>query len=218
MTAFLRKESLELQVRQLLSKYGEKHSPFVEPPVDVCAIAETFLGLRLDYMDLEKEYGKGILGAINFEKKTVYINMALDPVENDGTEGRHNFTLAHEIGHWQLHRYEFLLPDNLKDRNSQLSILCRKAPGKEPREWQADQFASYLLMPKTMVQNAWRDRYGSRLLSVGDVDAFKRGDDLKAAFKDDYLLVKDVAQLFSVSGHAMRIRLVDLGLVCAEGE
>jgi len=218
MTTFLRKEALELQARQLLSEYGEKHSPFVAPPVDICAIAETFLGLRLDYVDLEKEHGKGILGAINFEKKNVYINTALDPVENDGAEGRHNFTLAHEIGHWQLHRYEFLLPDNLRNRDSRMSILCRNDQRNEPREWQANQFASYLLMPKTMIQNAWRSRYGDKVLPVGDVEAFKRGDDLKAVFKDYYLLVKDFAQIFAVSGHAMRIRLVGLGLVCAEGE
>jgi len=215
-STFLSKESLELQVRQLLSEYGKKHTPFIDPPIDICAIAETFLGLRLDYMDLAKEYGEGILGAINFEKKTVYINTTLDPVENDRTEGRHNFTLAHEIGHWQLHRYEFLLPDNLKNQEFQPSILCRATQWKDPREWQANQFASYLLMPKTMIQNAWRNSYGDNVLSVGDVEAFKRGDDLKAAFKDYYLLVKDFAQLFAVSGHAMRIRLVDLGLVCAE--
>ena len=216
MPTFYPKESLELQARQLLIDYGKKHSPFVEPPVDVCAIAECFLGLHLDYMDLEREYGKGILGAINFDKKTVYINTVLDPVENDGAEGRHNFTLAHEVGHWQLHRYEFLLPENLKDRDPRLSILCRKNQRKEPREWQADQFASYLLMPRSMVQKTWRERHGNLVMDVGSVDSFKQGNDLRAAMKDYYLLVKDFARIFAVSGQAMRIRLADLGFVAAE--
>jgi Zn-dependent peptidase ImmA (M78 family) len=217
-TTFFSKESLDIQARKLLSEYGKKHSPFVEPPVDICAVTETFLGLRLDYMDLEREYGEGVLGAINFEKKTVYVNTALDPVENDSAEGRHNFTIAHEVGHWQLHRHEFLLPENLRDNGPRPSILCRTAQKKEPREWQADQFASYLLMPRPMVQQAWRKRYGSRILPVGNVDAFKRGDDLQASLRDYYLLVKDFAHLFAVSGHAMRIRLVDLGFVCADAK
>ncbi len=218
MAAFFSKESLDIQARRLLADYGKKFPPFVEPPVDICAIAETFLGLRLDYVDLEKEYGRGILGAINFEKKIIYINTALDPVEHCGTEGRHNFTIAHEVGHWQLHRHEFLLPEDFGDNRLRPSIMCREAHKREAREWQADQFASYLLMPRPMVQQAWRDRFGGKILAVGNAVAFKRGDDLEATQKDYYLLVKDFAQLFAVSGYAMRIRLVELGFVCADAD
>jgi hypothetical protein len=41
----------------------------------------------------------------------------------------------------------------------------------------------------------------------------KQGSDLKTAMKDYYLLVKDFAQIFAVSGQAMRIRLAELGFV-----
>jgi hypothetical protein len=49
------KGSLELQARQLLADYGKKFSPFLGPPIDICSIAESFLELHLEYMDLEKD-------------------------------------------------------------------------------------------------------------------------------------------------------------------
>jgi Zn-dependent peptidase ImmA (M78 family) len=210
---YLPKESIEAAARRLLTDYGKKYSPFIEPPVDVCAIAESFLGLRLEYVDLEKKYGQDILGAITFEKQTVYINNALDPFEDEQREGRHNFTLAHEIGHWMLHRFDFLLPDPLRPYDSKLTILCRSQQKKDPREWQADQFATNLLMPRPMVQKTWREIHGNLVMDVGDISAFKGGDDLLASKKKHFALVKEFAQTFGVSAQAMRIRLADLQFV-----
>jgi Zn-dependent peptidase ImmA (M78 family) len=208
---FMRKEAIEAVTRQVLGDYGKKYAPIAEPPVPVCEIAESLLGLRLDYDDLEKRWGRGVLGAINFESRTVYINTALDPIENEREEGRHNFTLAHEIGHWTLHRCDFLAPDVFQFHEAGPQIMCRTAQKKEPREWQADQFASFLLMPRPMVQKVWRERHGNLVMDVGSVDSFKQGNDLRATMKDYYLLVKDFAQIFAVSGQAMRIRLAELG-------
>jgi Zn-dependent peptidase ImmA (M78 family) len=103
--------------------------------------------------------------------------------------------------------------ENIKDRDPLLSFLCRAADRKEPREWQADQFASRLLMPKTMVQKAWREKFGSLVLNVGSLEGFKRGNDHTASMNDCFLLIKDFARLFKVSGYAMRIRLAELGFV-----
>ncbi|MDR2743926.1 MAG: ImmA/IrrE family metallo-endopeptidase [Desulfovibrio sp.] len=140
------------------------------------------------------------------------INLAPVPDENDGPEGRYNFTLAHEVGHWVLRRFEFLAPDVLKQQGDNRGILCRAIQRKEPRERQADQFASHLLMPRPVVQKVWRERHGNLVMDVGSVDSFKQGGDLKTAMKDYYLLVKDFVQIFAVAGQAMRIRLTELGL------
>jgi Zn-dependent peptidase ImmA (M78 family) len=215
---YLRKEAIEATARQLLSDYGKKYSPVVAPPVDVFAIAESLLRLHLEYDDLEKKHGKGILGAINFEHTTIFINVALDPDENVQKQGRHNFTLTHEIGHWMLHRFEYLAPDVFNPQASGLSILCRTAQKKDPLEWQADQFASHLLMPRLMVQQSWREAHGNLVLSVGNIDGFKRCDDVISTRKDYFLLVKEFAQKFAVSAQAMRIRLADLQFVCRQDE
>lgn len=64
-------------------------------------------------------------------------------------QGRRNFTCAHEIGHHIFgHGEQF---DELIDEKSTL----RK---RDPKEFSADCFASYLLMPKTTIENGMKRR------------------------------------------------------------
>ena len=204
---FIRKEAIEGAVRNVLSKYGKKYAPITEPPVPVDAIAEGLMGLHIAYDDL----GNGVLGAINFEKQIVFINTALDPDENKREEGRHNFTLAHELGHWELHRCDFLLPDPGMVPNAMIpKILCRSSQRKEPREVQADMFAGLLLMPRGLMKNAWQQEHGGRVLQVKNLEAFKRGEATSLQEQEYLTLVRDFARLFAVSATAMCIRLADM--------
>ena len=62
-----------------------------------------------------------------------------------------HFTAAHEIGHIILHA-------SLKEQRQ--NILCRKEDGfdgtnKKALEWQADKFASFLLMPTAAVKESF---------------------------------------------------------------
>lgn len=64
-------------------------------------------------------------------------------------QGRRNFTCAHEIGHHVFgHGEQF---DELTDEKSTL----RK---HDPKEYSADCFAAYLLMPKTTIENGMKRR------------------------------------------------------------
>jgi Zn-dependent peptidase ImmA (M78 family) len=85
-------------------------------------------------------------------------------------------------------------------------------------EWQADTFAGYLLMPKEMVFEKWRE-------VQGDLDPYVAIDeiaDLSARWglaEDETPTVsaaRDLAQHFRVSGQAMQIRLVGLSLILTE--
>lgn len=102
---------------------------------------------------------------------------------------RQRFTVAHELGHLQLHPGKELILDhvrvNLRDDSSSL--------GTDREEREANAFAAELLMPRSEV--------------IGQVRrVLDRGGTTDARF------IADLALLFDVSVQAMEFRLVNLGL------
>ncbi len=102
---------------------------------------------------------------------------------------RQRFTVAHELGHLQLHPSKELILDhvrvNLRDDVSTL--------GTDRQEREANAFAAELLMPRTEVGAHVR-----HLLN-------RRGS-------TDSRFIAELALLFDVSEQAMEFRLVNLGL------
>lgn len=96
---------------------------------------------------------------------------------------RQRFTLAHELGHIQLHKH--LLEKVHLDRGS-LRRDWLAARGVEPHEIEANVFAAELLMPKPILDAV----VGGKLIDLEDDDAI----DL-------------LARRFRVSSAAMRYRL-----------
>ncbi len=219
---FLRHSEIENAALCLLAEYGRKYGEVIEPPVPVAEILEAHLGLRLDFDNLPERIGvPDVLGATWIQDRLVLVDQSLDPDENPRKEGRYRFTVAHEVGHWELHRHGFLAnaaqPSLFGDKPAP-SIVCRSSLRKEPMEWQADMFSGYLLMPKEMVFAAWQQR-------LGNLDPYVAKDemaDLSAKWglaEDEHPTVdvaKDLAQQFNVSGQAMQIRLIGLGLIRTE--
>ena len=209
---------IERAADQLLGAYGLKYGEVVKPPVPVEEILECHLGLSLDFDDLPTRLGEsGVLGAIWVENKDVLIDQSLEPTEHPRQEGRFRFTVAHETGHWVLHRVQLLESRGAPLFNGQPapSVVCRDTGHKPPIETQADKFAGYLLMPKEMVQREWAALTGSREPYVAEDEIaqlakrFGRSDnDLPTVD-----LAKRMAAAFHVSGQAMQIRLITLGLI-----
>ena len=131
------------------------------------------LGLRFEIYDLRKELETpDVLGAIYLEQKLIRIDETLDPDVRPAMRGRFNFTLAHEIGHWCLHRGDAELRqmmDDLFGGPAKPSIICRTSQQKERVEIQADKFASYLLMPRAQLVQASRQRIGAKPLRLSDL-------------------------------------------------
>nr|WP_300187100.1 ImmA/IrrE family metallo-endopeptidase [uncultured Agathobaculum sp.] len=61
--------------------------------------------------------------------------------------GRDRFTLAHELGHYFMHRDVDLALSRINDRHS-VPAYCNS-------EWQANTFASALLMPDHIIKDMW---------------------------------------------------------------
>jgi hypothetical protein len=163
---YLRPELIEQDASALLGEYERARGVIIFPPVPVEDIVEKYLKLRIEFDDTHTLFGiprssaePDILGAILFNEQRIVIDESLDPEESPALEGRYRFTLAHEGGgHWRLHRRHFFVDPNQASLFADDPIspfICRSSQAKESVEWQADYYASCLLMPSNLVFAAW---------------------------------------------------------------
>jgi len=221
----LSERAIEAEATAILERYTKECEPILRPPVPVDELPEMILKVRLEFDDLRKMLGRNdAIGATWFETREIYIDQSLDPKDHPRKRGRYRFTVGHEIGHWVLHRR--YVPDRaaqmalFEGRSPEPSILCREANKREPAEWQADRFASYVLMPRDLVLKAWREIRGQGNPWVFDLPKYRAA--AANGFVDSYdavaktmmnHLASDLAPKFEVSTEAMRIRLESLGLL-----
>jgi hypothetical protein len=218
---FFKDQEFEDESALLLAEYGTKHGQITSPPIPVDDIVELYLKLRLEFLDMKKLFGvDDVHGALWVNEKRVGIDQRLDPALNPAKLGRYHFTLAHEAGHWRLHRHLF------QRRANQLSLfpegvdrpeyICRSSD-TTPIEFQANRFASCLLMPREMMKRSWHEWHGDMdAIYLPDIRA-ERGDHAT----DEVLLedaVRPLAVKFQVSAEAMRIRVEGLGLLLRKKE
>ncbi|MBF0153938.1 MAG: ImmA/IrrE family metallo-endopeptidase [Magnetococcales bacterium] len=215
---YLRKETIEAASRRLLLAYHERFGPDGYLPIPVEEILESHLGLSLEFDDLRRRLGVAdVLGATWVRERRVVIDQSLDPTVDARKEGRYRFTIAHELGHWELHRYVFEDAPGQKslfEHDTPPSIVCRTASRKDPMEWQADAFAGYLLMPRKVVTEVWESIYGTlEPYRAADEFADLAQNVIGDAGQPVVGVAREVAREFRVSGMAMQIRLMEMGLI-----
>ena len=210
---YMQKQRIAEIAQKVISAYQAKVGYTVEPPIPVEDIIERLLNVKLDYINFEEMLGiTGVLGATYIHKNIICIN---EKLLNDKSEGRLAFTCSHEIGHWVLHRKYVHTTD--KYGKAKDTIICRSKNAKLPVEWQADYFASCLLMPKEHVKNAFYQTYGTEPLILHNFNAAFSGplcfDPCVKNWPLIALTVIETGRFTNVSKQAMIIRLQDLGLV-----
>jgi Zn-dependent peptidase ImmA (M78 family) len=151
-----------------------------EPPVVVEELA-AFLGAEIR----RRPNSPDIAGLLYREGSAVIIG-----VNADDAEVRQRFTIAHEIGHLQLHKRETFFVDRTYRAASKDSTVF----GDAAQEREANWFAAELLMPEDMIHRVANDL-------------------LKARWMTDDALVEALSQRFRVSRQAMAFRLLNLGVV-----
>ncbi|MEP7127886.1 MAG: ImmA/IrrE family metallo-endopeptidase [Chitinophagales bacterium] len=138
-------------------------------------------GVQLKPYDL----GDGVSGILIVENGIGTIGF--NPTES---EVRKRFTLAHELGHFELHKRDQLFIDNKK--NFILEFRNQKSStGELQKEQDANAFAAALLMPEKILMGEIQKRH------------FNLTDDES---------IKELAELFNVSSIAMTYRISNLGL------
>lgn len=149
-----------------LRAYAAKNS-IAACPLDVEAVAKS-LGIHLQYSPLQNDLS-GILRMNPDDGQwQMIVNASHHPK-------RQRYTIAHELGHFCLHRYGV---KTFEDK-----IFFRATPSNQ-MEWEANEFAANILMPE---------------------------DEFRAFVRDGITSVDELANEFSVSSLALRIRAKELG-------
>ena len=211
---WLPKSAIAQSALEVLEGYEILIGDPVRPPIPIEQIIERYLGLNLSFEDLETRLGmEDVLGATYIKTKKICIN---EKLLQDKNEGRMMFTCAHEAGRWVLHRHMIEQANRGGDPGD--GIICRTKDARLPVEWQADYFASCLLMPEEEVRSAFSlvwdgnemvlDNAGSRLGGTAAcVDPCVENWHFIAG------AVSEAGGFANVSKEAMIIRLRELGLV-----
>ncbi|MDR2437256.1 MAG: ImmA/IrrE family metallo-endopeptidase [Endomicrobium sp.] len=126
------------QIDTLYSNYNLSYTF----PVPLLEIADK-LGYDVFYFSVNQT-NRHISGAVMYGKNGERGKILLNPEE---AQARKNFTFAHEIGHIVL------------NHNDDGRIIDQRAdiinPANGTREWQANEFAAELLMPKDEFKRQW---------------------------------------------------------------
>ena len=191
--------------------------------LDLESIAEFKFNLKIEYQKLDEDgdllgmtiFKTGYVDVINedsthckkkFEKGTIILNEIL--INDLKLQGRYQFTLAHELGHWILHRKEFIEDENqinlfdfIGDITDNNCIKCLNRDVVDNKiiagglktdldwlEWQANYFGASILMPRNLIKQYYIDNCNS---------------------KDIKQMSKEISDTCGVSKQAAEIRIKD---------
>jgi len=152
---------------------------FRKVPIDVERVAR-HLGVRIELADLGEECSGALLR--KGSAAVIGVNYSHHP-------NRQRFTIAHELGHFVLHKGDKYIDNGMATvqfRNAESSS------GTQLEEREANQFAAALLMPDNLI----RVEFGKHPFDLGDDQA-----------------LNTMCKRFGVSSQAMSFRLVNLGLL-----
>ncbi len=191
--------------------------------LDLESIAELKLGLKIEYQKLDDNgellgmtiFKTGYVDVLDennkickkkFEKGTIILNEIL--INDLKQQGRYQFTLAHELGHWILHRKEFIEDENQINlfnivgnttENDYIKCLNRDVEYNNVisnklktdldwLEWQANYFGASILMPKKLIKQYYLDNCNSKAIKQ---------------------MSKEISEICGVSKQAASIRIKD---------
>lgn len=129
---------VEDEVAGLLSSHDVHEAPI---PLDAMVRSQN-LHVQFGHFPADQS---SIAGFIRLSERKIYVNAADAP-------RRQTFTIAHELGHWVLHR-------QLLGAHPELyRVLRRDRPmaSPSPLEQEANGFAGRLLVPKLLLDHYWR--------------------------------------------------------------
>jgi Zn-dependent peptidase ImmA (M78 family) len=171
------------EIIQLAEEKAKKYNPDGLSPFPFEKIQQDNKDLQIIYSNnLPDNNISGIITFITEENKfIIFVNTNKAPV-------RQHFSIAHEIGHYFLHK-EIIKKEELivdQENSFENKILFRLDGAEYDQiETEANIFAAVLIMPENLVRKAW----------------------------DEFKNVEECANIFSVSTSAMSIRLERLGLI-----
>lgn len=211
---WMKKAEIAGRAGDLIAGYEAMTGRSVSPPIPVEDMVERFLGLAMGYENLDAILDMDdVLGATYVAARRISIN---EKLLEDGNEGRLIFTCAHEVGHWVLHRH--LVEEAGRLNRAGETIVCRAKSARKPIEWQADYFASCLLMPENEILHAFSRLFPAGTLELNNVKSVFGGtavcvDPCAENWHFIADMVREGGGFTNVSKEAMIFRLEELGLI-----
>lgn len=218
---------IEESANRLLRYRWEQHGGKGVDPIlmiNVKAAAEA-LGISLIEVDpmglITTEAGEAEIAAtLDRHQKTIRISTRPD-------KRTQNFTAAHELGHWILHRDQI-------QYHRDLPVIDSRTRSHSPIERQANWFAVAFLMPSRLVKRKFRERFGENIpfkLSTDNAVGLTRSSYVQLLRKTPsieelaFIMAKaeffhgdrfiSLADEFNVNVSAMAYRLIELKLMKA---
>lgn len=162
---FIPKKRIEEQASQILQEMEKTPTYDLKFPIDTSRVAE-FLGLDVVWDSIPNDEKGMIAARILPLEKLIEINEVIPELRGGFGES----TIAHEIGHWVLHIDQNIVEKCLKQERNIIKVdplLCRNEVNLNGIEWQAQYFASCLLMPQFKLKEVsqhrnlkkWRELY-----------------------------------------------------------
>ncbi|MCK4892186.1 MAG: ImmA/IrrE family metallo-endopeptidase [Candidatus Pacebacteria bacterium] len=178
---------MEDNIKKAIKKGEEialKYNPNTLIPFPFEKILKDECNLKIEINDSLKEINDSISGVLFLKKdkdnkETFYIL-----INEAKHKNRIYFTIAHELGHYFLHKDE-LRKNMIVDDDETQKLFRIDGSLSDEKEREANHFAASLIMPKNEVEKTWN--------TLKDVD--------------------ECAEIFSVSKDAMSIRLANLKLI-----
>lgn len=126
------------RAQDFLSEY---HSS-LELPIPIEAIIDVKMGLDIvPFPNLYKDFG--LSGYLSSDRTAIYV----DEIQSDQYEEKYRYTLAHELGHYVLHKSCY---EELPFRSPDEYVEWRESITNEEISWfetHGDWFAGYVLVP-----------------------------------------------------------------------
>ncbi|MFO0388379.1 MAG: ImmA/IrrE family metallo-endopeptidase [Alphaproteobacteria bacterium] len=143
--SYVSAREIKTQADTLRSQYQDDYV------TDIEGIATRKLNLSIHFFELQNLYGRGTLGMVLPDEKLILCEKFLEPhgKNKDNLERILRFTIAHEIGHYVLHRRYM--------GDCESPVFHKNLPDKERQnlEIQANMFAAELLMPEDCFRKAY---------------------------------------------------------------
>ena len=144
-------DMLEKKAYALLRKHSQHDTWLPSLPIPIEDIVERTLDLHITWNDLSDE-APNVLGLLRPTERSVYLNeVYLSSFED--CPGLEHFTLAHEVGHWEMHVDRAALLQGSLFGEEESVIVCRDG-AESPEESTANRFAARLLMPEDLLRDA----------------------------------------------------------------
>ena len=164
---FIYKQEIELLATDILGEMEREPNYKPQWPLDASRVAE-FLGLDVVWDTIPDDQQGQIAARILPLERLIEINEDIPQLKDGFAES----TIAHEIGHWVLHLNPIAIERCLRLQKKGIEmkvepLLCRSDITLQGIEWQAQYFASCLLMPRHKLEEVsqgkdltrWRELY-----------------------------------------------------------